>query len=285
MKADVHIWTQALEASTHQRLLSETQTLGHEAHLHDTRSTPPRPRPGSVLFLRSTGLDYLDHDIRLAQAWQEKGLIFSVNSLDLSRQLRDKFLGATCLKKLNLPTPPTYLLDDPELIPKLSKEKQGLIVKPRRSNQGKGLFVLDSLGSLKTVAKAWHDLGDTRFVVQPRLKKKREWRVLSLPKQPLLWILRSPKETDQILGNRIYSQESIFKAEKETATQSFGKHLTQTLCALNYWGADVVETQKGEFLVLEVNPSPGLLGAEELTQKNLCRALLTSVFRTLPNQG
>lgn len=285
MKADVHIWTQAAQAYTNQRLLSEGRSLGLKMHLEDTRSTPPRPRPGSILFLRSTGLDYLDHDISLAQAWQQKGLIFPANSLALHERLRDKFISYRCLKELGISTPPTYLLDDPELLSQLKETKQGLVVKPRRSNQGKGLFILDSLRSLKTVAKAWEDLGDTRFVVQPRLTKKREWRVLSLPHQPLLWILRSPKEADEFLGNRSFSQESLFKAQQESATRDLDIHLTKQLSGLNYWGADIIETSDGDFFTLEVNPSPGLQGPEELTGKNLCAELLTSIFRTLTDKS
>lgn len=284
MKIDVYIWTRSPQAPTNQRLWEEAQKQGLNVFIENLAGTPVRPRARSLLFLRSTGLDYLDYDIRLGLLWQQKGLVFPANSLELTQKLRDKTLAHFCLQKLGLPTPPTYKLDDPELLLKLKLAPKGIVVKPRRSNQGKGLFVLDSLASLKTVARAWEDLGDTRFVVQPKLDKKREWRVLGLPDQAPLWILRSPQNPEDIRGNRSFSHESLFNAQKESATRALELCLTKKLKGLNYWGADILETREGDFFVLELNPSPGLSGAEELTQKNLCADLLTSILGTLPNQ-
>lgn len=285
MKPDVHIWSQAPQAYTNQRLATEARKRGHNVFLEDPHNTPARAHPHSLLILRSTGLDYSDYDIRLADLWQQKGLLTPANPLVLSGHLRDKFLAYTCLRQRQIPTPLTLLLDDPQLEFALKGIKNGIIVKPRRSNQGKGLFVLDTLASLKSVARAWQDLGDTRFVVQPKLSKKREWRILSLGKRPLLWILRTAKNEQEVLGNRSFSHERLFDAHKDLVTWKFENELITKLSELSCWGADVIETKEGHFYVLEVNPSPGLFGPEELTQENLCGEWLNSTLRTLSDQS
>jgi glutathione synthase/RimK-type ligase-like ATP-grasp enzyme len=284
VKIDLHLWTQAPQAYTNKRLAEEAHKMGLNVYLESTRSTPTRPNSGSLLILRSTGLDYIDYDIRLAELWGKDNRLFSANRLDWTLLLRDKLQGSKLLSQLHLPALPTYSLSDPDLITSLESIKEGLIVKPMRSNQGKGLFIIDSLSSLKTVARAWKDLGDTRFVVQPRLKKKREWRVLGLPDKDPLWILRSPRHEDEVLGNRAYSLEALFDSNKEQGTWELEKLLKEKLRSLNYWGADIIETITNQFFVLEVNASPGLQGAEELTHENLSCQLLNSLIDTLPDK-
>jgi glutathione synthase/RimK-type ligase-like ATP-grasp enzyme len=283
VKIDLHLWTQAPQAYTNQRLNEEARKMGLNVYLVSTQSTPVRPQKGSLLILRSTGLDYDDFDIRLAELWAQEHHLFSANRLDWTLLLRDKLHGAKLLSQLQLPVLPTYPLSDPNLMTNVKNSQDGFIVKPMRSNQGKGLFAIDSLHSLKTVARAWKDLGDTRFVVQPRLKKKREWRVLGLPNKEPLWILRSPRHEDEVLGNRAYSHESLFNSSKEQGTSKLEKLLKEKLKSLNYWGSDIIETTKNQFFVLEVNASPGLKGAEELTSENLGSDLLRSLIVALPN--
>lgn len=285
MKPDLHIWTQAPSAYTNRRLIEEAQKLGLNATLSSPQNTPPRPRPGSLLLLRSSALDYRDHDIKLAQLWQNRGLLHCTNSLEQTCELRDKLTGALYLTKRKLNVPTTYSLDDTELIEKLySEHRNGFVVKPRRSNQGKGLFVLDSLESLRSVRQAFIDLGDTRFVVQPRLLKKREWRILGLPARAPLWILRQARNPHQILGNRSYCEESLFESKNNDSLMALELKLQNLLSGLQLWGADVIETVQGELFVIEINPSPGLQGAEQLTGENLTHDLLSSLLRTLPNQ-
>ena len=88
MKPDLHIWTQAPSAYTNRRLIEEAQKLGLNATLSSPQNTPPRPRPGSLLLLRSSALDYRDHDIKLAQLWQNRGLLHCANSLEQTCELQ-----------------------------------------------------------------------------------------------------------------------------------------------------------------------------------------------------
>lgn len=276
------LWGSTPESPTAQRLIQEAHALKRPLEFFSPRLSPHLPSEPSVLINRFTALDYNDDDLYIAIAWSAHNQNHRVhNDPKVTLGLRDKFRQYETLTSFGLPCVITYPL---KLIPPLDhySEDQKFVVKPLRSNGGRGLILIHGKESLFSVQQAFHDLRDERFVVQPRLNKLREFRLFAWglrEKKNFLWIERLPLHKKEYRGNRSYTEERLLSENDLSTTMlELQKTCDESFPTLLYWGADVVEylNERGEISwgLFELNTSPGIIGPESLTKRNIASELI-----------
>lgn len=287
--AKIILWGSTQESPTAQRLLSEAQALGHEISYAHPRQNPTLPQQPLVLINRFTALDYNDDDLQIAATWQQQDSQHCVfNDPKTVGLLRDKYKQYINLQAKGLPVITSYLLQQ---LPALEhyQENQDFVIKPLRSNGGRGLMLIKGKESLYSIQQAFHDLKDERFVVQPRVQKLREFRLFAygLPKaKKFLWIERIPLHAKEYRGNRSYSQERLLDSnECQPEMIKLQEQCDQAFEELLYWGADVVvyldQNQKENWALFELNTSPGIIGPETLSGENIASQLISLSVGTL----
>lgn len=253
--------------------LDRLEAEAHKAGLRPERlifnDGPPEIQTDAI-YLRHTGLNYHDKDL----TWAESLSCFVYPDPALMRQLRGKERQAEFFKALALPHPQTLAVRT--ALESLGALKEGAyIVKPERSLQGKGIVFVESKRSLKTLLEALLLWKDERFVVQPYLNKKIEWRMLFTPArmtEPLVLKKRIDEQKD-VRGNRSYHLGKLVPFAKCPAElQTLGLKAFQD-SGLSAAGIDLVQVEE-RFVFLEINATPGFQSFEELTGLNIAQELL-----------
>lgn len=287
--AKIVLWGSTPQSPTAQRLLQEAQRLGHQAHYAHPLAGPKLPLTPACLINRYTALNYDDCDLATALEWQKNHPERLVtNDPNVVYRLRDKYLQYLTLQEKNLPVIETHLLKNmPALeegpLDHLSAETQDYVVKPLRSNGGRGLMLIKGLESLYSIQQAFHDLKDERFVVQPRVKKIREFRLFAYGLQDskkFLWIERIPLHAGEYRGNRSYSHERLLAPKDHLPKMlEIQEKCQRAFPTLLYWGADVVlyedKNAQQVWALFELNTSPGIIGPEALSGENIAAELIT----------
>ncbi len=257
------------------RLALEAEKAGLHPERMIFKDEPPELQADAV-YLRHTGLNYHDKDLIWAQ-----GLSCLVHPDPVMMgKLRGKERQAEFFQKHQLPHPQT--LGVKAALESLSSLKEGAyIVKPERSLQGKGIVFVESKRSLKTLLEALILWKDERFIVQPYLDKKIEWRLLFTPErmtEPLVLKKRIDEQKD-VRGNRSYHLGKLVPFAKcPLELQTLGLKAFQN-SGLSTAGIDLVQVDE-RFVFLEINATPGFQSFEELTGLNIARELLLP-FTTL----
>lgn len=275
------LWGSTPESPTAQRLLTEARALGYPIHYAHPQIDTELPVGSATLFNRFTALNYNDSDLELAIKWQDQTNHRVVNDPAVVLKLRDKYLQYQTLKQHHLPVIETTLLQQ---LPALNeyREEQDFVVKPLRSNGGRGLMLIKGKESLYSIQQAFHDLKDERFVVQPRVKKLQEFRLFAFglkKKKTFIWIERIPLHSKEYRGNRSYTQERLLDQKECTAEMlELQEKCDQAFSTLLYWGADVVlyknEQDQDCYALFELNTSPGIIGPETLSGQNIAAELI-----------
>lgn len=211
-------------------------------------------RPEHGVLLRSTGIDYNDHDLKffLDQTYQ-----CQLHSAPQSMlKLRGKSEQAHFFQTHHLPHPPTWSFKHPPL------GDGAFIVKPERSLGGLGQVFIQGQQSLTSLIKALRVWKDERFIIQDYLEKKGEWRFFycldEVEKPSVLF-----KQGEHWQGNRGHLQEQLRdlkqvpKELQSLALQAF-EHST-----LSYAGIDIIQTLNDEWYFLEINAVPGFQSFQE----------------------
>lgn len=140
-----------------------------------------------------------------------------------------------------------------------------------RGNQGIGVNFLEGQKSLQSVLETFHAMKDQRFIIQPYIEHKKEWRLFII-KGEILAVIEKTLHASDFRGNSKRSTGKIIKKiPKDLSLMALSAF---TFSGLDYAGVDVLLSDKGEMKILEVNPIPGFEQAEELSGINIARELL-----------
>lgn len=276
------LWGSTPESPTAMRLIQEAKALKRPLEFFSPRQSLSLPSEPSVLINRFTALEYNDDDLTTAINWSASSKNHYVhNDPVVTLSLRDKYRQFETLTQHGLPCIETYQL---KLIPPLDQypEDQKFVVKPLRSNGGRGLILINGKESLFSLQQALHDLKDERFVVQPRIRKQREFRLFAWGhrgEKDFLWIERMPLHKKEYRGNRSYTEEKLLSdSEISSAMLRLQKDIDTSFPSLLYWGADVVESVDEQGIIswglFELNTSPGIIGPESLSKRNIASELI-----------
>ena len=266
------------ELFTTKRLISEAKKLKHSAsYLNPYQFLIPtisRQATGHY-FHRTSGTNYDDFDLIVTKHHEISGLTVT-NPLERLKLFRSKDTQSLFFAEHRIPGIKTLLYRG-QLTEALENELHELsvekkyILKMSRGNQGIGVNILESYKSLRSVLETFHAMKDQRFLIQPYIPHKKEWRILIIRGEIIACIEKCISKED-FRGNAKRSNGSLLKKIplelKKIAHHAFIQS------GLDYAGIDLLETKNGKILVLEINAVPGFEQAEVLSGLNIARELL-----------
>lgn len=226
-------------------------------------------------FHRTTGINYDDFDLTVSRFHELSGMKVT-NNLKALKNFRTKDSQALFFLEHKIPSIPTLLYRGEmteeflSQTKKLSKDER-YILKMSRGNQGIGVNFIEGKKSLYSLLETFHAIKDQRFLLQPHIPHKREWRCFMMRGEILASIEKTLSKEDFRGNSKRSSGKNLLKIPHDL------KNLVMDVFKksdLEYAGIDVLESHKGELLLLEVNAIPGFLQAEELSGKNIARELL-----------
>lgn len=286
---NILIASESLGLYTTKRFLIEARKQKREANwfnpydsllfVKELHSTTMASAKASGLYLfRTSGTRYDDFDLLVARHFSDTGLKVS-NPLTFLPEFRSKDMQSLFFKRHHLPAIPSVVFRGPlnenywEEIAKLGGVKGNFVLKMVRGNQGTGVNLLSGHQSLKSILETFHALKDQRFLIQPYIDHKKEWRIFII-KNRIAGVIEKTLTGDDFRGNSKRSKGKFLKKlPKELADLALG---AAALSGLEYCGIDLMETKKGP-VILEINAVPGFEQMEELSGLNIAGELLTDL--------
>ncbi|MCA9485538.1 MAG: RimK family alpha-L-glutamate ligase [Nanoarchaeota archaeon] len=188
----------------------------------------------------------------------------------------DKFLTLLELQKKKLPIPKTYYAASPNLAKKLlEKVKYPVILKVAKGTHGKGVMMADSLQSAKTILDMLDEFKEP-FIIQEFVKTKKttDIRAIVAGKKILASYKRKAavnevRANTHLGGTRLAHE--LTDEEKRLAISS-AKALGADIC-----GVDILNAKKPS--VIEVNLSPSLYTAKEITGKDVLKDVSKYLYK------
>ncbi len=264
---------------TTKRMVEEAVKLKHSPiymNPYQFHITQQKTKLEGHYFHRTTGTNYDDFDLLVSKHHEVHGMKVT-NPIERLKIFRAKDLQSLFFNEHKLPAIKTlmYRGDMNEAleneIAKLSRDGK-YILKMSRGNQGIGVNFLESQKSLQSVLETFNAMKDQKFLIQPYIAHKKEWRLFIIRGEIIACIEKTLSKED-FRGNAKRSSGKILKkipAELQViAINAFN------FSGLDYAGVDMLLTEKGEMLILEINPIPGFEQAEELSGKNIARELIS----------
>jgi RimK family alpha-L-glutamate ligase len=231
-----------------------------------------------LYFHRTTGVRYDDFDLVTALFYQDAGMKVS-NSLESLKTFRNKDEQALFFKRHELNSIPTLfyrghtrptIFDELKALSKNGK----YILKMSRGNQGVGVNLVESFQSLKCLLETFEAMKDQRFIIQPFIEHKKQWRIFII-KNEIHAVIERTLTKDDFRGN---SKRATGKLLKKIPADLRDLAVNASISSgLDYCGIDILE-DKNTLRLLEVNAVPGFLEAEELSGINIARELITKLY-------
>lgn len=270
---------------TTKRLLTEAKKLKWDAKwfnpydsLLELKEHHSTTQFKGLYFHRISGTRYDDFDLTVARHFADSGLKVT-NPLSVLDDFRSKDRQALFFKRHKFPTVPSILYRGSlnenywTEIAALSPT-QKYVLKMVRGNQGTGVNLISGTQSLKSILETFHALKDQKFLIQPFIEHKKEWR-LFIVKNEILGAIEKTITTDDFRGNSKRSQGKWLKKVPPTLAAVAIQAAAQS--GLDYCGIDLMET-KGGPVFLEINAVPGFQHLEELSGLNIARELLVQLY-------
>ncbi|WP_127717460.1 RimK family alpha-L-glutamate ligase [Halobacteriovorax sp. HLS] len=276
------------------RLLQEARSLNipasHQNIYESGHWEEAQKCPASVVFNRYSGTLYDDFDLQLAKNWSDLGTMV-LNPVEDCRSFRDKLSAHILLSSLGVSTPQTKAFRGPISSGRIEQlefrdasdvVKDEYLIKPTRGNKGHGISLCRGIDSLMSQLEAYYYLKDQKFIIQPRLKIKREFRLFFIGDHIYGAFEKNPKDKYDFRLNA--DRSDCYKIEPKNLTDeliSFYNSIRRNT-DLFYGGIDIAETDNGLYL-LEVNPTPGFETLESICDLNVAKEILCQVQSALIN--
>ncbi len=240
--------------------------------------------PCDFVINRSTGLAFDDLDMALLRQFEGQKTTCHNGSFAFEH-LRNKDRQLIELKNQNFNPPPSIFLrgaiDEKILIPLLNNwrehndfEQYAYILKTQRGNKGIGVNLIRGNDSLFSILETFWGIGDQRFILQPYIPHKREYRLFVIKGAEPIFIEKT--KSQDFRSNAARSKTTYLRTFKEKPFKQMLEVANKAMDAfhLSYAGFDFFEANSGEIYLCEINPVPGFENIEKLTGKNIARELL-----------
>ena len=217
------------------------------------------PTP-DVALLRTTALrsasNVVSYEYMVATHFQLEGSLL-INSMESKRMSSNKFRTLQVLAHQGIAVPETYIVKDMDHLEELISDRLGLplILKTQTGTMGRGVMVVDSLRSARSVFDTVSGMGKV-MVVQTYLAEgeRNGLRAHVIGDSVVTAIRRINSHTERdFRTNRRYgiTQERV---ELSTEYENIAVKAAQA-CGLELAGIDMIDTQDGVY-VIEVNSVP-----------------------------
>lgn len=282
---NVIVASESPDLYTTNRLLTEARKLKYssawinpyEQMVSSTQNSKTTALHG-LYFHRTTGIRFDDFDLSVSGIHQRTGLQIS-NPLEALPTFRDKLLQSLFMEKHQISEIKSISYRGElkenywEQIVSLSHD-QKFIIKMARGNQGIGVNLVVGLQSLKSLLETFHAMKDQRFLIQPFIEHKKEWRVFVIKNEIIATVEKTLAKED-FRGN---SKRSTGKILKKMSLANQAEIIrVASLSGLDYCGIDVI-IDDDQLIFLEINPTPGFKQVEELSGLNIARELIAKII-------
>ncbi len=224
-----------------------------------------------VTLNRFSAVDDRDGFIRtlmLAKFWGKQ-----VNSSDIRLQFWDKSRQKIWLMQNGFSTLP-FWSHRGELDLKrwehfaLSRPQDGWVLKVNRGQKGIGVHFIDTESELMSWFETLRRMGDQDFLVEPRLRIEREFRLTTLHHKPWALLERSGEK-----GN--FHQGGLARELKMGEAPQPLVDLIERFCEIpaHYLSVDILQSQNTLY-ISDLNTSPGFEQLEATTGRNFAANLL-----------
>lgn len=235
-----------------------------------------------VILNRISGISYDDSDLELLKRYQIKWpRTLIVNDPNITAILRDKALQAELFQKIALESIPTLDLQTCSQmeIETFTKSNRALkyLIKPIRSNQAKG--IIKTIAPLKDYQKL-RETKDTRYILQPLLLKRAEWRILAINNVIIGVLKKTHNDPEELLNCEKASLEYISDDKTPDRLSDFlNAKFWESPCSILAF--DILEDIEGKYRLIEVNNVPGFKYFEKTTGISPAKILVKCIFNHL----
>lgn len=279
----IYIFTRSTKSYAPNRLLKEIQDLGHtgtilnyakivfeasEQGLRVIYEGTPLTLPDVVIF-RAPGMDGFCSATRDALLkWFLKNNVRVLNSETFSKwSTLDKLTQHIEFAHEGVPFIETKIVTRLSILHELITGYP-VIVKSFLGSHGDGVKKIENESDLKKLNKE-----DAPFLLQPFLKSGRDVRVIIVGTKALGAMLRTAKDGAYLTNYSAGGDVELFDLSKNPIVAEIAEKAARVI-KCEYAGVDLMQDDKGEWKVLEVNRSCQFEGFEEATGDNVAQKIL-----------
>jgi len=263
---------------TTQRIIEELESLSIPYTLFNPYQDCESLKIGEncIIINRVSGISYDDSDLNL---YMDNQNYIVYNDPKYSRIFRDKFKQYSYFIKSKISTIPSCSLEGiykdkiDVFINQNSNDR--FLIKPLRSNQAQGII---TPLNLKDEIVRIKNSNDQRYILQPFLQKRREWRVLVINKVVVAIMEKTSRHGVFSILN--CANSDIRLVAKEDIKPELTKLINQCIVEipLFIFAIDILEDLKEEYKVIEVNNIPGLKFVEEVSGINIAKLFIEQLL-------
>ena len=271
-----------------QRLIEEAQIRNHHVEVVDPLECDiiiEKEKP--TILYRDSYLDTVDAIIpRIGASVTYYGCavvrqfemmnVFSTVSSNAILQSRDKLRSFQHLSKAGVDMPKTVFTNYSRDIENVIARVGGtpVVIKLLEGTQGIGVVLAESKNAAESVLEAFNGL-EARALVQEYIAEAKgaDLRVFIVDGQVVGAMKRQGKKGEfrsNLHRGGSYTYRKLSDEEIELAIKA-AKKLKLPIC-----GVDILQSNRGP-LVMEINSTPGLEGIEEVSNKNIAKAIITYI--------
>jgi len=272
------------------RLVEEAERRNHQVEVIDPLDCDlsiEKEKP--TVFYKDKYLDYVDAIIpRIGASVTYYGCavvrqfemmnVFSTVSSNAILQSRDKLQSFQHLSKAGVDMPKTvftnYSRDVENVIARVGGTP--VVIKLLEGTQGIGVVLAESKNAAESVLEAFNGL-EARALVQEYIAEAKgaDLRAFIIDNKVIGAMKRQGKKGEfrsNLHRGGSYTIHKLSDAELKLAIKAAG-NLKLPIC-----GVDILQSNRGP-LVMEVNSTPGLEGIEDVSNKNIAKAIITFLER------
>ena len=273
------------------RLIEEAEQRDHQVEIIDPLDCDliiEKEKP--TVFYKDKYLDYVDAIIpRIGASVTYYGCavvrqfemmnVFSTVSSNAILQSRDKLRSFQHLSKAGVDMPKTVFTNYSRDIENVIARVGGtpVVIKLLEGTQGIGVVLAESKNAAESVLEAFNEL-EARALVQEYITEAKgaDLRAFIVDNKVVGAMKRQGKEGEfrsNLHRGGSYTHHKLSDEEIKLAIKAAGK-LKLPIC-----GVDILQSNRGP-LVMEINSTPGLEGIEEVSNKNISKAIITYIERS-----
>ena len=270
------------------RLIEEAEQRDHQVEIIDPLDCDliiEKEKP--TVFYKDKYLDYVDAIIpRIGASITYYGCavvrqfemmnVFSTVSSNAILQSRDKLRSFQHLSKAGVDMPKTVFTNYSRDIENVIARVGGtpVVIKLLEGTQGIGVVLAESKNAAESVLEAFNGL-EARALVQEYIAEAKgaDLRAFIVDGQVVGAMKRQGKKGEfrsNLHRGGSYTYHKLSDKEIELAIKA-AKKLKLPIC-----GVDILQSNRGP-LVMEINSTPGLEGIEEVSNKNIAKAIITYI--------
>lgn len=192
-----------------------------------------------------------------------------INPARVIERTVDKAMTSHLLNRQQVPSVPAWTFTSQEAalehIDKLCKREFQLVLKPLFGSRGRGLKLIESVTDLPD-EESVNGVYYLQKFIRSKYEFSRDWRVMVINGKA---VSAMERRSENWITNRAQGATCL-PAQLSSEVLQIAEDATKAVGA-DYAGIDIICTENGQWLVLEVNGVPAWYGLQEVTDKSIAK--------------